>query len=64
MEPTNAEIIQEITALKSLVKILVSNLPVLARATADNDLKRVEAEKTQRRKASAAKIAGGQSEGK
>ena len=64
MEPTNAEILQEIAALKKVMKVLVNSLPILARATADNDLKRVEAEKAQRRKESAAKIAGGQYVGK
>lgn len=58
-QPSNLELMAELTIIRKQMDRLVRNLPVLAAATADVDLKRAEAEKDRRRRESAQRAAAG-----
>ena len=58
-EPTNADLMTEVTALRRQIDRIVRNIPLLAQVAGDSDLKRREVEKSQRRKADARRMARG-----
>lgn len=58
-EPSNSDLLAELTALRRQLDRLVQHIPTLARVVDDADLKRRETEKDRRRKADAARMAKG-----
>ena len=58
-EPSNSDLLAELTALRRQLDRLVHHIPTLARVVDDADLKRRETEKDRRRKADAARMAKG-----
>lgn len=58
-EPSNSDLLAELTALRRQLDRLVQHIPTLARVVDDADLKRRETEKDRRRKVDAARMAKG-----
>ena len=58
-EPSNSDLLAELTALRRQLDRLVQHIPTLARVVDDADLKRRATEKDRRRKADAARMAKG-----
>lgn len=58
-EPSNSDLLAELTALRRQLDRLVQHIPTLARVVDNADLKRRETEKDRRRKADAARMAKG-----
>ena len=58
-EPSNQEILDAVTTMQRQVDTLIRSLPVLAKLTGDQELRRLEQEKARKLKAAAGRVARG-----